>query len=85
MKKVNIAEVLSIINTNIKEMEITYEKQNDDLFQLGMDSVVFIKIIVALEENFECEIPDSKLLLTELNTVEKIMSTLQELYNESNV
>ena len=44
-----------------------------------MDSMTFIKIIVDLEEEFDCEIPDSKLLFSEMNTVNKIMQVLTEI------
>ena len=44
---------------------------------LGMDSITFVQIIVALEEEFECEIPDSKLLITEMNTIQKIVEVLK--------
>ena len=45
-----------------------------------MDSITFIQIIVKLEETFDCEIPDSKLLISEMDTVQKIFDVLQELY-----
>lgn len=44
-----------------------------------MDSITFIRIIVSLEEEFECETPDSKLLLTEMNTVYKMFEVLQSI------
>lgn len=84
MKPVNLNDLLSIINSNLKDITITSEKVTQNLSELGMESITFIQIIVALEEEFECEIPDSKLLITEMNTVEKIMNVLQTLYDESN-
>ena len=47
-----------------------------------MDSIAFIHIIEALEEEFECEIPDDKLLINEMDTVKKIIDVLQTLYDE---
>ena len=44
-----------------------------------MDSITFIKIIVAVEEKFECEIPDSKLLIGEMNTANKIFQVLKDI------
>lgn len=49
---------------------------------LGMDSITFIQIIVGLEEAFDCEIPDSKLLITEMNTAQKMIEVLQALYDD---
>ena len=48
---------------------------------MGMDSITFIQIVVALEEEFECEIPDEKLLITEMDTVQKIVDVLQSIYD----
>ncbi len=80
MKEVTKEEILDIINNAIDSDATNPEQLDDDLSELGMDSIVFIQIIVELEETFECEIPDSKLLITELNTVQKIYDVLQELY-----
>lgn len=83
MKKINTNKVIDILNVNIKNAEITRDKLDQSLIELGMESLTFIQIIVAIEEEFECEIPDSKLLITEMDTVEKIMNVLQTLYDES--
>lgn len=48
---------------------------------MGMDSMEFVTIVVALEEEFDCEIPDEKLLISELNTVNKIYEVIKELGN----
>ena len=44
---------------------------DSNLTDLGMDSFAFIQIIVAIEEEFECEIPDTKLLIMEMDTLKK--------------
>lgn len=41
-----------------------------------MDSITFICIVVALEEIFNIEIPDEFLLITEMNTVEKMSNVI---------
>ena len=84
MKEINTNKVIDILNVNIKNAEITSDKLDQSLIELGMESIIFVQIIVAIEEEFECEIPDSKLLITEMDTVEKIMNVLQTLYDESN-
>lgn len=84
MKHVCLTDLLSIINSNLRETIITPEKITQNLSEFGMDSITFIQIIIAIEKEFECEIPDSKLLITEMDTVEKIINVLQTLYDESN-
>lgn len=80
MKKATKEKILEIINENMENESITLDRFNDDLSELGMDSICFIQIIVGLEEAFDCEIPDSKLLITEMNTIQKMFDVLQELY-----
>lgn len=76
---ISIDKILTIINRNIKDAEITPSQIEDNLIDLGMDSISFIAIIVELEEEFDCEIPDSKLLLNEMNTIQKIIHILNSL------
>ena len=63
MKEITVERVIEILNANIENAEVSEDKLDEDLSELGMDSITFIKTIVALEEEFECEIPDSKLLI----------------------
>ena len=71
-----IEMVLELLNTNIENVELSDEQLDEDLSQLGMDSITFIRIIVELEEKFDIEIPDEKLLLTEMNTVSKMVDVI---------
>lgn len=70
--------ILNILN-GFDNLIITNEDVDANLNDLGMDSVMFIQIIVALEEAFECEIPDEKLMIPEMNTVNKIFNVLSTL------
>lgn len=76
MKEITKEEILEIVNS-VQDMEVTVDQCDDDLLELGLDSIKFIQIIVSLEETFECEIPDEKLLLTEMNSVNKMLEVLQ--------
>lgn len=82
MKKIAVNQVLEILNANIEDSPITIDKLDASLMDLGMDSITFIQVIVALEEEFECEIPDEKLMISEMNTVQKIIDILQSLYDK---
>lgn len=78
-------KVLEIINSNIEQANIAVEQGDEDLSLLGMDSIAFIKIIVAIEESFKIEVPDEKLLITEMGTLNKmadVISTALEITNE---
>lgn len=76
MKTISVEKIVEIINQNIKGVDITEAKYDEDFSELGMDSFNFIRIIVALEDVFECEIPDSYILISEMNTVNKIHKLL---------
>lgn len=81
MTDVTKEKILDVVNTNLESETgiVTTKQYDDDLTELGMDSIHFIQIIVSLEEVFECEIPDSKLLLTEMNTVNKMFEVLMSI------
>ena len=71
MKEATVENVLTILNS-MDNIKITEERIEDDLTDCGMDSITFIQTIVALEEEFDCEIPDSKLMLSEMNTIKRL-------------
>lgn len=79
MKEVTVEGVLRVINL-LDNIEVSNEQLDESLPGLGMDSISFIQIVVGLEEAFDCEIPDSKLLISEMDTVQKMLDVLQELY-----
>jgi acyl carrier protein len=81
----NIKEkILEIIKSNIEDTEITHEQYEDDLSAMGLDSINFIRMIVTLEETFDIEVPDEKLLITEMNTVSKIENIISFLVEGKN-
>ena len=69
--------IIRSILTEIVGAEAGEAGKNDDLRELGLDSVAFIKMIVALEEATEKEVDDEFLLLDSMNTIEKIQGALQ--------
>ena len=84
MREDIINKVLQIINANIENTEITFGQTEDDLSALGMDSITFIRVIVALEEAFDIEIPDEYLLITEMNTLSKMMEVISAVLDHQN-
>lgn len=63
-------KVIELINS--ENIFINSEHSDDDLAQHGMDSIVFIMIIVKLEDEFKIEMEDEYLLVANMNTVNKI-------------
>lgn len=83
MKTPTITKLLEIINQRLVDCSITEENLDLPLDRAGLDSMGFIHIVVAIEDEYECEIPDSKLIFSELNTVEKIYTLLCLLAEEA--
>lgn len=81
MKEVTTNGVLVVLG-GVDHLHVTKDDFRTDLAKLGVDSLMFISIVVALEEAFDCEFPDSKLLATEMKTIQDIVDVLQELYEE---
>ena len=79
MSQVTEERIIEILNEKIKGVEITIEDINKDLSKLGVDSLTFISVILVLEEVFDCEIPDSKLIMSEMNSVNKIVEVLHSI------
>lgn len=77
-----INNVLLILNKHIDSHIIGLNNIDDKLTDLGMDSILFIQIVVALEEAFEIEIPDEKLLIPEMDTINKMLDVI--LHSPSN-
>ena len=82
MRKVSVQRIIEVLSTVINDISFDEKKYDEDLSAIGIDSIAFIAIIVALEEEFDCEIPDEKLLVSEMNTVNKIYEILKELENQ---
>ena len=80
MGNVGVVEILNVINT-VLEKPLSQDQAEVELSTIGVDSIIFIRIIVALEETFEIEIPDEKLLITERNTLSKIVDVITAVLN----
>lgn len=84
MKQVELRKIIEVINKT-ENVEILSEHIDENLTELGMDSITFIQIVVGLEETFDCEIPDDKLLISEMDSVQKIYNVLEDLYQKQSV
>ena len=84
MREDILDKVLQILNSNLEDTEITHQHMEDDLCDLGLDSIAFISVIVALEETFDIEIPDEYLLLTEMNTISKMINVISAVLDHQN-
>jgi len=71
-------EVTEIIKTTINLTEpIENISINTNLQSVGMDSISFIKIVVEIENNFDIEFPDEKLLITQAGTIKDLCEIIK--------
>lgn len=70
--------ILEIVKKKIECEDIDKSDYDTDLTDIGMDSLTLIGIVVTLEEEYTVEIPDEKLLMSELNTINKIASVIEQ-------
>ena len=80
MKKVDLDTVVEIINSCIDGESINPQQYDVNLQELGLDSIGFVRAVILLEKEFECEIPDELLLMSELDTILNINSALEFLF-----
>lgn len=79
MDKKILKAVIDIINILVDDSHITIDQIDEDLTKFGVDSLVFIRMILILEEEFKVEIPDEFLLITKMNTIRKIVDLIYSL------
>ena len=79
-----LTRILFVVNEYIVDQKILLEQRELDLSTVGMDSLLFIHIIVALEEEFEIEIPDEYLVLDKMNTIAKIANIIDDILSKTN-
>lgn len=73
------AQLAKIIEDITQTTGINERNYEEDLATLGLTSIGFIQVIVQIEEEFQVTIPDEFLLLSKLNTVNKIASIVLSL------
>lgn len=71
--------IVNIINLILEDNRLSEDSMDVELEPYGFDSIKFVAMIVALEEEFQIEIPDKYLLYTEMNTVNKILHVVSSL------
>ena len=79
MNKEKILEVLGNI-IDINKEQLLKTSVDTKLTDLGLTSIQFIQFIVAIEEEFEIEILDSDLIMTNFETIEMLFSTLEKYF-----
>lgn len=70
-------KIYEIVKANIEKEESYIINADTDLITVGLDSIAFIKCIVALEEEFGIEISDEDLWMPTMNTIQKMTDKVE--------
>ena len=73
-------KICELINENLELKIDSHEIDvNDSLISLGMDSISFIKLVTAIEMEFNIEIEDEYLFIETIDTKQKINKLLESI------
>lgn len=61
------------------DVDINSLKEEDDLYELGLTSLTTVNIMLAIEDAFDIEFPDSKLNRKTFNSIESLVEVIEEL------
>lgn len=72
-------KIREIIASNLKtNIDIDDYDANSDLRNIGMDSILFVSIVVAIENEFGIEFPDDKIFISEASTISLLNQIIEE-------
>jgi acyl carrier protein len=74
-----IEEIARIIQTELGKESIDYDQS---LIDIGMESIIFVRIIVALEMKYGVEFPDEELFMLRMDTIRTYDQSITRLLNE---
>lgn len=63
------------------ELDFTTLDEETDLYEWGLTSLTTVNIMLAIEDEFDIEFPDSKLNRTTFQSVESLVEVVKELVN----
>lgn len=61
------------------DVDINSVKEDADLYDLGLTSLTTVNIMLAIEDAFDIEFPDSKLNRKTFNSIESLVEVIEEL------
>ncbi|MBU3198523.1 phosphopantetheine-binding protein [Clostridium estertheticum] len=75
-------KILKIIKNNI-DLKVNYDEIefDDDLIQMGVNSLNYIKLIVYIEKEFEIEFDDENLAIKKYDSIKSLTDYVQENIN----
>lgn len=81
IKDVILKFVISIMDKEMNKFELNYE---ENLFDLGMDSIKYVNLIVKLEMYYNIEFNNEIMNMTEYDSISKISEYVAKLISSYN-
>lgn len=76
-------KAIDIVLSTLEEEEYNNLSPESDFLDIGVDSITFIKVIVALESEFDIEFDVEKLMITAFSTIKSMVEYVEEIYNNN--
>ena len=73
-----IQKIIEIVTRNMGNEQFSTLESNSKLSELGMSSMAFIQMVVEIEETFDIEIPDEKVMISQMGTLDQIIDVVRE-------
>ncbi len=75
-------KIIKTINFVLGENVVTLDDLDLTLENVGLDSLVFIHLVLELESELNIEVPDEYLILAQFNTVNKIYDIVKKISSD---
>ena len=76
MSLVTQEDIMSLVNSVLEVNSIQINDFEEDITVLGVSSIAFIQIVVAVEDKYSIEIPDEYLIMINMNTINKMTEVI---------
>lgn len=77
-------KIREIIASHLNVTSIDSFDSNGDLRSIGMDSISFVAIVVAIENEFDIEFPNDKFLISESGTIYLLSQIVEDILCNKN-
>lgn len=70
-------KIIDIVSMGLENIDLNNISYDTELIPLGLSSISFIAIIVALEEELQITISNENLILSKMDTLNKIITVVE--------
>lgn len=70
-------EIIKIVRVILDNESIGTEDADKELMEFGLDSLLFIRMLILLEEELHIKIPEESIFMDKMNTINKILHSLR--------